>query len=69
MELIVQKSTELGAAAIAPVAMIRSVVRLEGKGRGEEDRAMAEDRPRGGEAVRPRERAGGQAAAKAQRDA
>ena len=31
MELIVQKSTELGAAAIAPVAMIRSVVRLEGK--------------------------------------
>ena len=37
--------------------------------RGEEDRAMAEDRPRGGEAVRPRERAGGQAAAKAQRDA
>lgn len=31
MELIVQKSTELGAAAITPVAMIRSVVRLEGK--------------------------------------
>ena len=31
MELIVQKSTELGAAAIAPVAMIRSVVKLEGK--------------------------------------
>ena len=31
MELIVQKSTELGAVAIAPVAMIRSVVRLEGK--------------------------------------
>ena len=31
MELIVQKSTELGAAAIAPVAMIRSVARLEGK--------------------------------------
>ena len=31
MELIVQKSTELGAAAIAPVAMLRSVVRLEGK--------------------------------------
>ncbi len=31
MEWIVQKSTELGAAAIAPVAMIRSVVKLEGK--------------------------------------
>ena len=31
MELIVQKSTELGAAAIAPVAMIRSVVKLEGE--------------------------------------
>ena len=31
MEWIVQKSTELGAAAIAPVAMVRSVVKLEGK--------------------------------------
>lgn len=31
MEWIVQKSTELGTAAIAPVAMIRSVVKLEGK--------------------------------------
>ena len=31
MEWIVQKSTELGAFAIAPVAMIRSVVKLEGK--------------------------------------
>ena len=31
MELIVQKSTELGAAAIAPVAMIRSVVRMRRK--------------------------------------
>lgn len=31
MEWIVQKSTELGAAAIAPVEMIRSVVKLEGK--------------------------------------
>ena len=31
MEWIVQKSTELGTGAIAPVAMIRSVVKLEGK--------------------------------------
>lgn len=31
MEWIVQKSTELGAAVIAPVAMMRSVVRLDGK--------------------------------------
>lgn len=31
MELIVQKSTELGVARIVPVAMERSVVRLEGK--------------------------------------
>ena len=31
MEWIVQKSTELGATAIAPVAMLRSVVRLEGR--------------------------------------
>lgn len=31
MEMIVQKSTELGVARIVPVAMERSVVRLEGK--------------------------------------
>ena len=31
MEWIVQKSTELGATAIAPVAMTRSVVKLDGK--------------------------------------
>ena len=31
MEMIAQKATELGAAAIQPVAMERSVVRLEGK--------------------------------------
>ena len=31
MEWIIQKSTELGAAAVAPVAMSRCVVKLEGK--------------------------------------
>lgn len=34
MELIVQKSTELGAAVICPVAMERCVVKLEGKDAG-----------------------------------
>lgn len=67
MEWIVQKSTELGAAAIAPVAMIRSVVKLEGKDAAKRP-SVAEDRPRGGEAVRPRERAGGQNAAQTRRD-
>ena len=41
---------------------------IGGQGCGEKDRALAEDRPRGGEAVRPRERAGGQNAAQTRRD-
>ena len=77
MELIVQKAVELGAARVVPVAMSRCVVQLSAKdGAKKQERwqkIAREACKQSGRcqmmAVRPRERAGGQAAAKAQRDA
>lgn len=68
MEWIVQKSTELGAAGDCARRDDSQRGEIGGQGCGEKDRALAEDRPRGGEAVRPRERAGGQNAAQTRRD-
>ena len=54
MDLVVQKATELGVAAIVPVATARSVVRLDAATRARKSRALAGHRHRRLRAMRPR---------------
>ena len=63
MELIVQKAVELGAAAIVPVEMHRSVVRLDEKEGGGQAEALAGHRGGGGQAGREIRDSGGRASA------
>ena len=58
MDFIVQKCTEIGAAAIVPVLMERCVVKPEGR---QKDRPLCPHRAGGRQAVRKIRRAGGAA--------